>query len=329
VRDDIEDNESMARISTGNDALLVTASPDLADAVERWRKHLAGERRLAAKTVEAYGRDVGQFLSFLTAHLASPPRLADLNTLSTTDIRAFMAQRRNEGAGSRTVARGIAGLRSLIRFLEKDGSANGSALRAIRPPRQKKTLPKPLGVVAAQNVIAIESGLESEPWIAARNAAVLALLYGAGLRISEALGLKRGEAPTGHGETLRIMGKGGKERIVPVLPAVSEAVAAYLAICPFSRGPNEPLFVGARGGPLNPRLVQRAMERMRSALGLPDTATPHALRHSFATHLLASGGDLRSIQELLGHASLSTTQIYTGVDTERLILAYRKAHPRA
>lgn len=312
-----------------DDSLLITAQPDVAEAVARWRKHLAGERRLAAKTVEAYGRDVSQFLAFLTAHLASPPRLKDLQALSTTDIRAFMAWRRNDGAGSRTVARGIAGLRSLIRFLEKDGSANGSALRAIRPPRQKKSLPKPLGVVAAQNVVSIEHGLDDEPWIAARNAAVLALLYGAGLRISEALGLRRADAPGLKGDMLRIKGKGGKERIVPILPAVSEAIAAYLRLCPHSPDANAPLFVGARGGPLNPRLVQRAMERLRSALGLPDTATPHALRHSFATHLLANGGDLRSIQELLGHASLSTTQIYTGVDTDRLILAYRNAHPRA
>jgi integrase/recombinase XerC len=200
---------------------------------------------------------------------------------------------------------------------------------AIRPPRQKKTLPKPLGVVAAYDVVAIGNSLEDEPWIAARNTAVLALLYGAGLRISEALGLLRSEAPRADGDALRIRGKGGKERIVPVLPAVSAAIAAYLKVCPFSPGPNAPLFLGARGGQLNPRLVQRAMEKLRSALGLPDTATPHALRHSFATHLLASGGDLRSIQELLGHASLSTTQIYTGVDTERLMAAYREAHPRA
>ena len=319
----------MSRKSIDNEALLVTASPDLAEAVVRWQKHLAGERRLATNTVEAYLRDVSQFLSFLTAHLASPPRLAELKSLSTTDIRAFMASRRNDGAGSRTVARGIAGLRSLIRFLEKDGSANGSALRAIRPPRQKKTLPKPLGVVAAHNVIAIENGLENEPWIAARNAAVLALLYGAGLRISEALGLRRADAPDRNGDALRIKGKGGKERIVPILPAVGEAIAAYLRLCPYAPERDAPLFVGSRGGPLNPRLIQRAMERMRSALGLPDTATPHALRHSFATHLLTNGGDLRSIQELLGHASLSTTQIYTGVDTERLIVAYRNAHPRA
>ena len=315
--------------TTDKNSPLITAAPDLADAIVRWRLHLSAERRLAANTLDAYGRDVDQFLSFLTAHLAAPPRLADLKSLSTTDVRAFMAWRRNDGAGSRTVARGIAGLRSLIRFLEKDGSVNGAAFRAIRPPRQKKTLPKPLGVVAAQNVISLEQSLDDEPWIAARNAAVLALLYGAGLRISEALGLSRSEAPRADGDALRVRGKGGKERIVPVLPAVSAAIAAYLKACPYSPGPNAPLFLGARGGRLNPRIVQRAMEKLRSALGLPETATPHALRHSFATHLLANGGDLRSIQELLGHASLSTTQIYTGVDTERLMAAYRQAHPRA
>jgi integrase/recombinase XerC len=323
-----EGHDSMSR-TTGKDSPLITAAPDLADAIARWRLHLSAERRLAANTLEAYSRDVDQFLSFLTAHLAAPPRLSDLKSLSTTDVRAFMAWRRNDGAGSRTLARGIAGLRSLIRFLEKDGSVNGAAFRAIRPPRQKKTLPKPLGVVAAQNVISLEHSLDDEPWIAARNAAVLALLYGAGLRISEALGLARSEAPRADGDALRVRGKGGKERIVPVLPAVSAAIAAYLKACPYSPGPSAPLFLGARGGRLNPRIVQRAMEKLRSALGLPETATPHALRHSFATHLLASGGDLRSIQELLGHASLSTTQIYTGVDTERLMAAYRQAHPRA
>ena len=309
--------------------ILIIAAPDLAEAVERWRRHLAGERRLAANTVEAYGRDVGQFLAFLAAHLGGAPKLADVADLSTTDIRAFMAARRNDGAGSRTLARGIAGIRSLIRFLEKAGAANGAALRAIRPPRPKKTLPKPLAAEAALDVVAVENGLDAEPWIAARNAAVLALLYGAGLRLSEALGLTRGEAPEGDAGTLRIRGKGGKERIVPVLPAVAAAIADYLRQCPHVAGPGAPLFLGARGGPLNPRLVQRAMEKMRSALGLPDTATPHALRHSFATHLLAGGGDLRTIQELLGHASLSTTQMYTAVDAERLMAVYAKAHPRA
>jgi integrase/recombinase XerC len=308
--------------------VLINAQPDLLEAVARWRRHLSGERRLSPKTLEAYTRDASQFFTFLTGHLGGAPKLADLKTLTTTDIRAFMASRRNDGAGSRTLARGIAGIRSLIRFLEKEGNANGATLRAIRPPRQKKTLPKALLMTAARNVVDVENSLDDEPWIAARNAAVLALCYGAGLRISEALGLRRGDAPSGS-DTLRIKGKGGKERMVPVLPAVAAAIETYLELCPYTPGPEAPLFLGARGGQLNPRLVQRALEKMRSALGLPDTATPHALRHSFATHLLANGGDLRAIQELLGHASLSTTQIYTAVDTERLMEAYAKAHPRA
>ncbi|HVY21041.1 MAG TPA: tyrosine recombinase XerC [Bauldia sp.] len=312
-----------------SDALLITAEPDLLDAARRWQKHLASERRLSPKTVEAYDRDARQFFAFLTAHLAGPPKLADLRRIATTDIRAFMASRRNDGAGSRTLARGIAGIRSLIRFLEREGAANGAALRAIRPPRQKKSLPKPLPPVAAMAVVDATNSLDEEPWIAARDAAVLALLYGAGLRISEALGLTRRDAPTDADRTLRIRGKGGKERVVPVLPVIADAVAAYLRVCPYVTSADAPLFIGARGGPLSPRIVQRTLERMRGALGLPETATPHALRHSFATHLLANGGDLRTIQELLGHASLSTTQIYTDVDSDRLMAAYRAAHPRA
>jgi integrase/recombinase XerC len=310
-------------------APLVIGAPDLLKAVERWRRHLSGERRLAAKTVEAYSRDAGQFLAFLTMHLGGAPKLADLESLATSDIRAFMAARRNGGAGSRTLARGLAGIRSLFRFLEKDGRANGAALRAIRPPRQKKTLPKPLQPAAAREIVALESALDEEPWIGARNAAILALLYGSGLRISEALSLQRAEAPLRPNEAIRVTGKGGKQRIVPVLPMVAAGIAHYLKLCPYSPGPNGPLFLGARGDRLNPRILQRAMAKLRGAMGLPDSATPHALRHSFATHLLANGGDLRAIQELLGHASLSTTQIYTEVDTERLMTAYAAAHPRA
>ncbi len=318
----------MARIAD-TDAPLVFATPGLAKAVERWRRHLASERRLADQTVEAYARDVDQFLHFLTGHLGNPPTMADMGALATSDIRAFMAARRNAGAGSRTLARGIAGIRSFVSFLERDGHANGAALRAIRPPRQSRTLPKPLTPQAALETIAVDNALDDEPWIAARNAAILALLYGSGLRISEALAVKRGEAPRGVNDALRVRGKGNKERIVPVLPVVAAAIADYLRQCPYNPGHDGPLFLGARGGPLNPRMVQRAMAKLRGALSLPPTATPHALRHSFATHLLANGGDLRAIQELLGHASLSTTQIYTGVDSERLMAAYDKAHPRA
>ena len=302
--------------------------PDLLEAVERWRRHLAHERRLAPKTVEAYDRDVRQFLVFLTTHLGGPPRLADLAGLRVGDVRAFLAARREEGAGSRTVARGVAGVRSLIHWLERDGHVNGAAFRAIRPPPQKRTLPRPLAPAAARRLADRAESLDEEPWIAARNAAVFTLLYGCGLRISEALGINRGEVPQGEG-VLRVTGKGGKQRIVPVLPVVNAAIADYLRLCPWQPGPEGPLFVGAEGGRLNPRIVQRAMEGLRAALGLPPTATPHALRHSFATHLLANGGDLRAIQELLGHASLSTTQVYTQVDTERLMAAYDAAHPRA
>ncbi|WP_421724870.1 tyrosine recombinase XerC [Bauldia sp.] len=310
-------------------APFVVATPALAKLVERWRNHLARERRLADKTVEAYARDVDQFLVFLTSHLGHPATLGDVAKLKITDVRAFLASRRNAGAGSPTVSRNIAGVRSFIRFLEQDGEADGSAVRAIRPPRRKRSLPRPLTPERARDVAEPANAMDEEPWIAARNAAVLTLLYGCGLRISEALALTRSEAPRGDGAALRIRGKGGKERLVPVLPVVGEAIAAYLRLCPYAPGPDGPLFLGARGGPLNPRMIQRAMVRLRSALGLPDTATPHALRHSFATHLLAAGGDLRTIQELLGHASLSTTQVYTGVDTERLMAAYDAAHPRA
>jgi integrase/recombinase XerC len=199
----------------------------------------------------------------------------------------------------------------------------------VRPPKQPKGLPKALSVAETKELIALAEDMEEEQWIAARDTAVLLLLYGCGLRISEALGLTRAEAPIAGVETIRVKGKGGRERIVPVLPAVRRAVEAYLAACPFAIAPHEPLFRGARGGPLSPRLIQRATERLRSAMGLDAGATPHALRHSFATHLLGRGGDLRTIQELLGHASLSTTQVYTKVDAERLLDIYRAAHPRA
>lgn len=308
--------------------LLVTAAHDLAASIRRWQQNLGSERRLSPHTVTAYGRDVAQFLSFMTAHLGGPPDAAAISSLRPADMRAFLAARRNEGVGSRSLARGLAGVRSLVRFLEKESGVNGAALRAVRAPKQPKSLPKPVAASAARRLIDQDENVGEEQWIAARNAAVLSLLYGSGLRISEALGLTRRDAPAG-GEMLRITGKGGKVRIVPVLPVVAEAIADYLRLCPFQPGPDGPLFVGAKGGPLSPRIIQLAVERLRPALGLPDTATPHALRHSFATHLLSAGGDLRTIQELLGHASLSTTQVYTEVDSMRLIEAYDKAHPRA
>ena len=310
-------------------APLVTAQHDLAGEVSGWLAHLAGTRRLAAKTLEAYERDVRQFLSFMTTHLGGAPSIADVADLRPADIRAFLASRRRDGAEARTVARSLAGVRSLFTHMEKAGLVNAAALKAARAPRQPKTLPKPVSAKAAKRMVDADMSLDEEPWIIARNIAVLCLLYGSGLRISEALGLTRAEAPTGDAEALRVTGKGGKERLVPVLPLVRGAVEDYLRLCPYPLDAGKALFRGAKGGPLSPRIIQLTVQRLRGALGLPDTATPHALRHSFATHLLSAGGDLRTIQELLGHASLSTTQIYTAVDTDRLMDIYEKAHPRA
>ena len=308
---------------------LIPARPDLQAARESWLKMLARERRLSALTVEAYERDTRQFLQFLTGHCGGSPGLADLANLRPADLRAYLAARRNGGAGARTLGRGLAGVRSLLRFLERRGLANAAGAAALRAPKQPKSLPKPLTAADAKRVVSAGEQLAEEPWIAARNSAVLMLLYGSGLRISEALGLTGGELASADDRVLRITGKGGKTRLVPVLPVAMQAVAEYRRLCPYHLDPQGLLFRGARGGPLNPAIVQREMVRLRSALNLPKTATPHALRHSFATHLLGRGGDLRTIQELLGHASLSTTQIYTGVDTARLLEVYEAAHPRA
>ena len=304
-------------------------TPKVAAEIENWSKHLGAERRMSPKTLEAYRRDVLQFLSFLAGHLGGAPSLKDLAALAPADVRAFLAARRAEGIGSRSLMRTLAGIRAFARFLERNGKGKVGALAAVRAPKIAKTLPRPLPATAAKDMTDPElaAGDEREPWIHARDAAVLALLYGSGLRISEALGLKRGEF--GARDTITVTGKGNKQRMVPVLPQVAALVADYIALCPYELPEAGPLFVGAKGGALSPRIIQLAMARLRGALGLPETATPHALRHSFATHLLAGGGDLRSIQELLGHASLSTTQIYTQVDAERLIEAYRSAHPRA
>lgn len=308
---------------------LISARQDLLDARVDWLKALGLERRLAALTLDAYERDTRQFFQFLTGHCGGPPGISDIKELRTADLRAYLAWRRSSGAGARTLGRGLAGVRSFLRFLERRGLANAAGAAALRAPKQPKSLPKPLTAADAKRVVSSGEQLAEEPWIAARNAAVLTLLYGSGLRISEALGLSGAEL-TGSGDSvLRVTGKGGKTRLVPVLPVALQAVAEYRRLCPYHLAPEGLLFRGARGGPLNPAIVQREMQKLRSALNLPPTATPHALRHSFATHLLGRGGDLRTIQELLGHASLSTTQIYTGVDTARLLEIYEAAHPRA
>ena len=308
-----------------------SGSKTTAAEIEHWLAHLGNERRYSPKTLEAYRRDVDQFLEFLTAHLGGAPSLKDLAALNPADVRAFLAKRRAEGVGSRSLMRTLAGVRGFARYLERNGKGKVGALAAVRTPKIGKTLPRPLSVAAARRVGDPEllAGEASAPWVQARDAAVLALLYGSGLRISEALGLKRADFGNGARDAITVTGKGRKQRMVPVLARVQKLVADYVALCPYDLPPDGPLFVGAKGGPLSARIVQLTMARLRGALGLPETATPHALRHSFATHLLARGGDLRAIQELLGHASLATTQIYTEVDAERLIEAYRNAHPRA
>jgi len=311
---------------------LASADEGVALQMTRWLTHLKSERRLSPKTLEAYARDIRQCLDFLCEHWGTRVTLAKFSKLEASDIRAFMAMRRADDISGRSLMRTLAGLRSFGRFLEREGKGKVGALSAIRAPKVGKSLPKPLPMAAAKRLADADerAGETRETWVLARDAAVMALLYGSGLRISEALSLKRRDVPRpGEGDVLIVTGKGNKTRMVPVLQNVLQLIADYAAICPHALPPEGPVFVGARGGPLSPRIIQLAMARLRGALGLPDSATPHALRHSFATHLLSRGGDLRAIQELLGHSSLSTTQIYTGIDSERLLEVYRGAHPRS
>lgn len=310
---------------------LLPATAELGRAVASWLGVLSAERRLSPNTLEAYSRDLRQFLVFLAEHLGERPSPNAITALKPLDIRAFLAARRRNGIESRSLMRQLAALRSFARHLEAEGHGAASAFAAVRSPKVARGLPKPVSAAAARAMAEPESraGEAREPWILARDAAVLALLYGCGLRISEALAIPREDAPTGEIDALTVTGKGGKMRSVPVIAPVRRAVEDYLELCPYGLSPKGPLFVGHKGGTLSPRIIQYAVAGLRGALGLAETATPHALRHSFATHLLARGGELRAIQELLGHASLSTTQIYTQVDSARLLAAYDAAHPRA
>jgi integrase/recombinase XerC len=305
------------------------ATDDLRAAIGLWVAWLTGERRASPHTVAAYGRDLALFLDFVTEHVGELPSLGAIDGLSPADFRAYLARRVQRHAERGSLARGLSVLRGFVRFLHRRGLASTSALAALRSPRLRASVPKPLTVEDATAAVDVDvvGNVATGGWQSKRDIAILTLLYGLGLRLSEALGLSRSEAPLR--EMLVVTGKGRKQRLLPVLPAVRAAVADYLAACPHALAADGPLFVGARGGPLNPRIVQRQMEAIRGHLGLPESATPHALRHSFATHLLAAGGDLRAIQELLGHASLSTTQRYTAVETERLLAVYDAAHPRA
>jgi integrase/recombinase XerC len=311
--------------------LGIMGTPYVCEAVEEWLAYLATERQLAANTGEAYGRDIGQFLAFLAIHLNRLPDMKQLLSLSSRDVRAFLAARRGEGVGSRSLARTLSALRMFYKFLERRGIGKNDAIRAVSLPKLPHSVPKPLTAPKATALVdgANVASPDAPEWIAARDTAVLALLYGSGLRISEALTLQRKDAPIKGRDMLRVHGKGGKTRVVPVLPIAREAVELYLALCPIRLLSDGPLFIGARGKQLSPRIIQLRIAGARAALGLPDTATPHALRHSFATHLLGAGADLRAIQELLGHASLSTTQGYTEVDRAHLLKTYDSAHPRA
>jgi integrase/recombinase XerC len=291
-----------------------------------WLEQLAHERRASPHTLRAYGDDAARFGGFLVQHLGGRVGESALAKLAPADIRAFITHRRAEGLGPGGVQRALAAIRSLYRFLAREGILENAAPQGVRSPRLPKRLPRPLSRddVARALEVARDNDVD---WIGRRDAALLTLLYGAGLRISEALSLKRGDVPLG--ETLTILGKGRKERAVPVLPLVQGAVADYADKIPFSGEATAPLFLSRRGRPMSAREAQGLMQRLRGSLGLSEKATPHALRHSFATHLLQGGGDLRSVQELLGHASLSTTQVYTAIETSQLLKTYQDAHPRA
>ncbi|MEM6440574.1 MAG: tyrosine recombinase XerC [Pseudomonadota bacterium] len=293
----------------------------------RWQDWLRGARDAAERTREAYLHEAVAFLAFLAEHRGEAPTPADLPDVSAADLRAWMARERARGQEARSIRRALSSIKSFFRWLAEAEGLEAHAVFAARGPKAPARLPRPVSPDAARALIDDADAADAPEWVAARDAAVLTLLYGCGLRISEALGLRAGDAPLP--DVLRIVGKGGKERLTPVLPLAREAVERARALDPWQEGPEGPLFHGVRGGALGPRAIQKRLEGARQRLGLPATATPHALRHSFATHLLAAGGDLREIQTLLGHASLSTTQVYTAVDEMRLMEVYDRAHPRA
>lgn len=307
--------------------MTTALSPQLRDALAEWLAQLSALKGASPLTLDAYRRDVMRFLDFLARHQGGAAGLAPLLKTSATDLRAWMADERARGLSSRSLARALSAVKTFTRWMADREGAEATVLLSARGPKYRRRLPRPLSEEGAADMLETVGEQARDDWQQARDIAVVTLLYGCGLRISEALSLTGAAVPLP--EVLRITGKGGKTRIVPTLPAARAAVADYVRLCPWDLPADGPLFRGARGGPLNPRIIQLAMEKARLQLGLPATATPHALRHSFATHLLSAGGDLRAIQELLGHASLSTTQAYTAVDAARLMEAYAAAHPRA
>ncbi len=323
------------REENGESLLRFALAPDAAQAAQGWLATLRDERRGSPHTLAAYTRDLAHFGRFMAEHLGASPSLSDLAALSPADFRAWLAAARRAGDAPRTLARRLSAVRAFYRWLKRQHGVDNPALAVVRGPRLPRALPHPVPEHKARELLAAVRQMRDDDapdWVIARDAAVLALLYGCGLRISEATGLTAAQvAPLigGGEEFLRMLGKGGKERIVPVLPRVRALLADYARQCPFALEPGKPFFRGVKGGALSPRIVQRLMANLRGWLGLPQTATPHALRHSFASHLLAHGADLRAIQELLGHASLSTTQIYTDVNIAELKRIHAAAHPRA
>ena len=313
-------------MADGNALDAFAARDDLRTAIADWLSWLALERRVARHTFAAYSRDLAGFLAFLQEYRGETPGIAVMAELAPAEFRAYLARRAHDGVARSSTARAMSTLRGFFRFLDKTGRVHNPAIKAVKTPRLPESIPRPLDKDDARSVIEKIAEFSVTPWIQLRDVALFTLLYGCGLRIDEALGLDRRQAPTG--EAVAITGKGDKQRIVPVLPVVARAVSDYLGACPYARE-DGPLFYGARGGRLNAGVVQRQMRKLRDDMALPPSATPHALRHSFATHLLGAGGDLRAIQELLGHASLSTTQRYTKVDADRLVRVYNEAHPRA
>lgn len=308
------------------------AENELSEHFDNWLNFLDSQKRMSENTLQAYAKDTSSFFAFLNDHLGCTLLVHQLAELKTGDFRSFLAMRRRTGLGNRSLARTLSSVRSFFRYLEKNDILENPALSVLKSPKIGHTVPKALSQEAAKDLIKESRTVKTKndpPWVQLRNVAVITLLYGCGLRISEALGITPAQAPQRGGETMRIIGKGQKERLVPVIPAAVEAIETYRQLCPFDLEHHQPLFRGVKGGALSPRIVQLLVQNLRGQLGLPSTVTPHALRHSFATHLLSAGGDLRAIQELLGHASLSSTQIYTEIDRTHLLKVYDKAHPRS
>ena len=302
------------------------AAADLQEQIEAWRRWLAVERRASPHSLAAYERDLGAFLTFLAEHQGGAPSLSSLKKLNRADLRGWLAGRGGRGLKASSTGRALSVLRGFYRFLARRKLVENAVVLGLKNPKMPKSVPKALTLAEAADALENIGALSDEPWVAKRDAALLTLLYACGLRLGEALSLTRRDQVAARSGRLTVTGKGRKQRVVPVLPIVALAIDDYVAACPHR---HDPLFLGVRGGPLNPRIVQDRLQRLRLLLGLPASATPHALRHSFATHLLAGGGDLRAIQELLGHTSLSTTQRYTDVDAAGLMAIYDKAHPRA